>query len=44
MVNISRLILHLSVGHIFMPVVCSLYLINGIWSLITWARLYRKNA
>ena len=44
MVNISQLILHISVGHIFMPVVCSLYLINGIWSLITWARLYRKNA
>ena len=44
LVNVSQLILHISVGHVFMPIVCSLYLVNGIWSLVTWAGLYRKNA
>ena len=44
LVNITQLALHISVGHVFMPIVCSLYLINGIWSLVTWFRLYRKNA
>lgn len=43
-VNVTQIILHVSVGHVFMPVVCSLYLINGIWSLMTWIRLYRKKA
>ena len=44
LVNITQLALHISVGHVFMPIVCSLYLINGVWSLVTWFRLYRKNA
>ena len=44
LVNVTQLTLHISVGHVFMPIVCSLYLINGIWSLITWYKLYRKNA
>ena len=43
-VNITQIILHLSVGNIFMPIVCSLYLVNGLWSLATWIKLYRKNA
>lgn len=43
-VNITQIILHISVGHIFMPVVCGLYLINGVWSLITWSKLYTKKA
>jgi nicotinamide mononucleotide transporter PnuC len=42
-VNIAQIILHISVGHVFMPIVCGLYLINGIWSLATWSRLYRNN-
>lgn len=42
LVNITQLALHISVGHVFMPIVCSLYLINGVWSLVTWFRLYRK--
>lgn len=29
-VNVAQIILHISVGHIFMPVVCALYLVNGI--------------
>ena len=44
LVNITQIILHISVGNVFMPIVCSLYLINGLWSLWTWVKLYRKNA
>ena len=40
LVNITQIVLHLSVGNIFMPIVCSLYLVNGIWSLFTWKKLY----
>ena len=40
-VNIAQMILHISVGHIFMPIVCVLYLLNGIWSLHTWTKLYK---
>ena len=43
-VNVTQIILHLSVGNVFMPIVCALYLVNGLWSLITWIKLYRKNA
>ena len=41
-VNITQIILHLSVGNIFMPIVCGLYLVNGIWSLISWGKRYRR--
>ena len=44
LVNICQLALHLSVGQIFMPVVCTLYLINGVASLAKWMKLYRKEA
>lgn len=44
LVNISQLALQISVGHVFMPIVCALYLCNGIWSLVTWMRLYRNKA
>lgn len=44
LVNIAQIILHLSVGHVFMPIVCALYLINGLWSLHSWIKLYGKNA
>lgn len=43
-VNITQIILHISVGHVFMPIVCGLYLVNGLWSLATWFRLYSKKA
>ena len=43
-VNVTQIVLHVSVGNVFMPIVCSLYLINGLWSLATWIKLYRKNA
>ena len=42
LVNITQLILHIRVGNVFMPIVSALYLVNGIWSLYTWVKLYRK--
>jgi len=42
LVNITQIILHISVGNVFMPIVCSLYLINGLWSLWGWMKLYKK--
>ena len=43
-VNVTQMALHLSVGNFFMPIVCGLYLINGILSLYNWGKLYKKNA
>ena len=43
-VNITQLILHLSVGNIFMPVVSALYLVNGIISLVNWEKMYKRKA
>ena len=43
-VNIANLTLYLKAGLVFMPVVSCLYLVNGVWSLITWYKLYIKNA
>ncbi len=42
LVNATQIILHLSVGHVFMPIVCALYLVNGLWSLASWMKLYRN--
>ncbi len=44
LVNIANLTLYLKIGLVFMPIVSTLYLINGLWSLFTWWKLYRKNA
>ena len=43
-VNIPQLILHLSVGNIFMPIVSALYLVNGVISLINWEKMYKRKA
>lgn len=43
LVNITQIMLHISVGNVFMPVVCGLYLVNGIWSLSTWLHLYKDD-
>lgn len=43
-VNVVQIILHLSVGHIFMPIVSAMYLVNGLVSLLNWYRLYRRQA
>ena len=42
LVNITQIALHLSVGNVLMSIVSGLYLINGLWSLCTWVKLYRK--
>ncbi len=44
LVNITQMALHISVGHVFMPIVSGLYLINGAVSLFNWYRLYSKAA
>lgn len=43
-VNITQMALHLSVGNYFMPIVCGLYLINGIISLRNWSKLFQNKA
>ena len=43
LVNATQIALHISVGNIFMPIVCGLYLVNGLWSLASWMKLYQKN-
>lgn len=42
LVNITQIALHLSVGNVLMSIVSALYLVNGLWSLYTWVKLYRK--
>lgn len=44
LVNVFQMIMHIRVGHVFMPMVCALYLVNGIWSIVSWYRLYRRKA
>ena len=44
LVNVTQMWLHLRVGHVFMPIVSGLYLINGIVSLFNWDKLYKKKA
>ena len=43
LVNITQIALHLSVGNLLMSIVCALYLVNGVWSLASWMKLYQKN-
>ena len=42
-VNIANLTLYLKAGLVFMPIVSCLYLINGVWSLFSWYRLYKND-
>ena len=44
LVNVTQIILHVGVGNVFMPIVSGLYLVNGLWSLSSWWKLYRKQA
>ena len=41
LVNVANLTLYLKAGLVFMPIVSCLYLINGLWSLFSWYKLYR---
>ena len=43
LVNVAQIVLHLSVGNVLMSIVCALYLVNGVWSLASWMKLYQKN-
>lgn len=40
-INVANIVLYISSGLYVMPVVSALYLINGIWSLISWRKLYQ---
>lgn len=42
-VNIVNIVLYIKAGLVFMPVVGILYLMNGIWALYTWFKLYKNN-
>ena len=42
-INIANIALYLVAGLYVMPVVSALYLVNAVWSLITWRKLYRNN-
>lgn len=41
-INVGNIILYLSAGLTLMPVVSALFLANGVWSLISWLRLYKN--
>ncbi|MCD8312908.1 MAG: nicotinamide riboside transporter PnuC [Bacteroidales bacterium] len=43
-VNVAQMIMHIKVGHVFMPIICGIYIINGIVSLYHWAKLYSRKA
>ncbi len=42
-VNAANIVLYLLSGLYLMPIVSALYLANGVWSLITWKKLYEKH-
>lgn len=44
LVNVTQLVLHISVGNVFMPIVSALYLINGVVSLRKWSNFYKRKA
>ena len=41
-VNAANIVLYISSGLYFMPIVSALYLANGIWSLIGWKKKLAK--
>lgn len=42
-VNLANIVLYLSAGLYIMPIVSALYLVNGIWSLLSWKKLLKKD-
>lgn len=42
LVNVANIVLYLRSGLYLMPVVSALYIINGVWALITWNKLYKN--
>lgn len=43
-VNVANIALYISAGLFVMPVVSLLYLINGVWSLLTWRKMYKSES
>ena len=43
-VNVANIALYISAGLYVMPVVSLLYLINGVWSLLTWRKMYKSES
>lgn len=43
LVNIGNATLYILSGLYIMPVVSALYIANGIWSLVSWRKMYKKN-
>lgn len=41
-VNVSNVVLYISAGLYIMPVVSLLYIANGVWALLTWRKMYKK--
>ena len=42
-VNAANIVLYIISGLYLMPIVSGLYLANGIWSLISWKKLFNKH-
>ena len=42
-VNAANIVLYITSGLYLMPIVSGLYLANGIWSLVSWKKLFNKN-
>ena len=40
-VNCANIALYISSGLYLMPLVSTLYLVNGVWSLMSWRKLYK---
>jgi hypothetical protein len=43
LVNAANIVLYITSGLYLMPIVSALYLANGIWSLISWKKLFNKH-
>lgn len=42
-INVANVVLYIGAGLYLMPIVSVLYIINGIWSLSSWKKLYNKD-
>lgn len=43
LVNVGNAALYILSGLYIMPVVSALYIANGIWSLVSWRKMYKNN-
>jgi len=42
-VNVANVVLYICSGLYLMPIVSALYIANGVWSLVSWKKLYKNN-